>query len=143
MSTRGDTGRGIILSNTCYNTEVEAVEADYFLFKCPTMELMEKGRKTTKALLGYHGFTEYSPLWDIKNLKELNVMGEIEEWERCGIDCLAKMFRTGSLKSFQELREEYAVPNRSFYRYLQIRHALNAQFKEEALEWSEMSLLQM
>lgn len=36
--------------------------------------------------------------------------------------------RAGKLKSFQEIREEYAVPNQSFYRYLQVKHALDTQF---------------
>lgn len=33
--------------------------------------------------------------------------------------------------------EEYAIPNRSFYRYLQIRHALDAQFSGKEPEWCE------
>lgn len=34
------------------------------------------------------------------------------------------------------------IPNKSFFRYLQIRHALGEQFRERTLEWSKISLLQ-
>lgn len=37
--------------------------------------------------------------------------------------------------------EEYAIPNRSFYRYLQIRHALEAQFSGKEPVWCEMFCL--
>lgn len=68
-------------------------------------------------------------------------MGKIEEWERSDIHYLVQLHRAGRLKSFKEIREEYAVPNKSFYRHLQVRHALDAQFREEVPEWSEMSSL--
>lgn len=36
----------------------------------------------------------------------------------------------------------YGISNHSFYRYLQIRHALSIQFKTHAIEWSKVPLLQ-
>lgn len=68
-------------------------------------------------------------------------MGCFEEWDRQGIQCLAQLYKAGRLKSFQDLVEEYAISNRSFYRYLQIRHALEAQFGGEAPVWCEMTSL--
>lgn len=55
---------------------------------------------------------------------------------------LNQLFKNGTLKSFQELREQYAIPNMSFFRCLQIRHALGEQSRERALEWSKIPLLQ-
>lgn len=46
------------------------------------------------------------------------------------------------LKSFAELRQEYGIPNKTFYSYLQIRHALGNQFRDHTLEWSKIPLLQ-
>ncbi|PIO12292.1 hypothetical protein AB205_0045360 [Aquarana catesbeiana] len=134
-------GSNILMNSTCHDTIVEAVEADSFGYSCPTVQLMIRSWKTVKAVLGYTGFSEFSPIWNSKNLEELNVMGKIEEWDRRGIHCLAQLYRAGRLKSFQEIREEYAVPNRLFFSYLQVRHALEVQFRGKVIEWSEMPLL--
>lgn len=45
------------------------------------------------------------------------------------------------MKSFQEISEVYEISNRLFYRYLQIRHALNTQFRGKVPELSEMPFL--
>lgn len=79
--------------------------------------------------MGYRGFTEYSRLWDNKNLQELQVMGKIKEWESCGISRLTHIYEDRTLKSFQDLREEYDILNQSFSKYLQIRHALGAKMQ--------------
>lgn len=129
------------MSNISYATEVEAVEAESFGHSCPTTQLMIRSWKMVKAVLGYSGFSEFSPLWNNKNLKEHSVMGKMEEWDRRGIHRLRQMYRAGRMKLFQELREEFAVPNRLFFGYLQVRHALEAQFKGKEIEWSEMPLL--
>lgn len=143
-SNRGDcigAGCNILLNDTKHDTIVEAMEADSFDTKCPTIQMMVKVWVHVKKLLGYTGFAEFSPLWDNNNLKELKKMGRIEEWDRQGIHCLIQLYKAGRLKSFQELVVEYAISNRSFYRYLQIRHALKAQFGGKAPVWCEMSSL--
>ncbi|XP_073485354.1 vomeronasal type-2 receptor 26-like [Aquarana catesbeiana] len=58
-------------------------------------------------MVGYGGFSEFSPLWDNKNLKELMVMGKIEEWERSGIHRLAQMFNADSKNCIQCLEDEW------------------------------------
>lgn len=42
----------------------------------------------------------------------------------------------------QELREQYTILNKSFFRYPQVRHALAEQFRENALEWCKIPMLQ-
>lgn len=37
---------------------------------------------------------------------------------------------------------QYAVPNKSFFRYLQVKHALEVQFRGATLEWSTIPVLQ-
>lgn len=78
------------------------------------------------------------PIWNNKHLQELVPMEKINEWEEFDIGRLDGNY---TLKTFAELRE-YGIPNHTFYRYLQIRHALNAQFKIQAVEWSRAPLLQ-
>lgn len=109
--------------------------------KYPTLLLIVKIWKVVKALLGYQGFTEYSPLLDNKHLHELHSIGKMKECENGDINCLAQTYEYMTLKSFQELRKEYAIPNQSFYRYLKDRHALRMQFKEKTLGWNEIPLL--
>lgn len=87
------------------------------------------------------GYTEFSPIWDNKHLQEVENVEKSKECERCGLRRLAKLYKDTILKSFQELREEYGVSRQSFYKYLQIRHALKKQFKERPLERSEIAIL--
>lgn len=54
---------------------------------------------------------------------------------------LIQLYRETTLKSFQELREEYGIARQSFYKYLQIRHALNKQFRVKLLEFSGITVL--
>lgn len=51
------------------------------------------------------------------------------------------MYRAGRLKSFQEISEEYEISNQLFYRYLQVRHALDMQFRGKVPELNEMPSL--
>lgn len=92
--------------------------------------------------MGNTGLTEYAPIWDNKYLPDLIPMGKIKEWEVSGIKKLAQFYGGSTLKSFAELRGEYGMPNHSFYRYLQIRHALNAHFKTQTVLWCKAPLIQ-
>lgn len=47
----------------------------------------------------------------------------------------------GVFKLFLEFKEEYDIPNQSFFKYLQVRDALGTQFKERPVEWSEVTIL--
>ena len=44
-----------------------------------------------------------------------------------------QLFEGGVLKSFEQLKEKYELPNQDFYRYLQIRHYLHTH-----QEWEEL-----
>lgn len=68
-------GSNLLLNDNSHDTIVETVEADSFGSKCPTTQLMVKSWESVKNVLGYVGFSEFSPLWDNKNLNELKVMG--------------------------------------------------------------------
>lgn len=135
---KGVTGNNVLLGDTNRDTIVEALEADSFITRCPTTQLMVKSWTKVKKIMGYVDFSEFSPLWDNSKLNEVKIMGKIEEWDRQGIHFLSQLYKAGSLKTFQELVIEFAIPNRSFYRYLQVRHALDAQFNGKEPLWSDM-----
>lgn len=74
------------------------------------------------------------PLWGNRKLEEIQKMGAVRQWERSGLNVIVQLYQDGSLKSFQELKDQYAIPNKSFYRYLQIRHASTEKFRGRILE---------
>ena len=58
-----------------------------------------------------------------------------ERWREMGIVVLDQLFEGGVLKSFEQLKEKYELPNQDFYRYLQIRHYLHTH-----QEWEELCI---
>ena len=56
-----------------------------------------------------------------------------ERWREMGIVVLDQLFEGGVLMSFEQLKEKYELPNRDFYRYLQIRHYLHTHQEWEKL----------
>lgn len=131
-----------MLQGALHSNLVEALEADSLSPGRPTLKLITKVWHASKTIIGYSGLTEYTPIWDNKYLTDLILMGKIKEWEVSGIGKLAQLYGGSTLKSFAELRGEYDIPNHSFYRYLQIRHALNAHFKTQTVEWCKAPLIQ-
>lgn len=49
------------------------------------------------------------------------------EEERLGVRYMSQLCAGNVLKSFMNLQGEFALPKSPFYRYLQLRHALNSQ----------------
>lgn len=54
-----------------HNSLMEALEAESFLFNTPTFMLIKKTWEISKKILGCQGYTEFSPIWDKKHLKEV------------------------------------------------------------------------
>lgn len=103
--------------------------------------MVTKVWQSAKRAMGYRGLTEFSPIWHNKQLQELLTIEKNRTWERHGIYKLVQLFDGNTLKSFTELRQEYGIPNETFYCYLQIRHALDRQFRNCPLEWCKTLLL--
>ena len=62
--------------------------------------------------------------------------------EMCGIKRLRQLYKGDSCRKFQDLREEFNIPQHSFFTYLQVGHALEAQFRTQTLVWNETPLFQ-
>lgn len=134
--------RDLLTLEAPHKTVVEALEADSFASSNPTIRMITMVWKATKSLMGYDGFTEYAPLWHNRNLQEVVAMGEFKEWERWGINRLSQLYKGNVLKSFGELQIENGIPRQTFFRYLQMRYALSAQFRTRPLVWNNAPLLQ-
>lgn len=58
----------MILQITPHNSLVEIMEAGSFLHGPPTLDLMIRVWEAVKKILGYIGLTEYTPLWEKKQV---------------------------------------------------------------------------
>lgn len=56
-------------------------------------------------------------------------------WRSKGVSELGHLFDDGQLRSFQELRQEFSLPSKDFYKFLQIRHFLELQLKEGNIQF--------
>lgn len=136
----GSKSAQIILQGSPHSSLVEALEADSLQGETPTLKMITRVWQTAKRIMGYKGISEYSPIWNNKNLQELLSVDRNKLWERNGICRLIQ--RGDTLKPFEELRHEYGLPNRVFYSYLQIRHVLRKQFGRQPPTWCKIPLLQ-
>ncbi len=57
----------------------------------------------------------------------------LSAWLKLGISQISCLFSEGTLKSFQQIVEQYKVPKSNFYKYLQLRHFLKPKLDKEEL----------
>lgn len=57
----------------------------------------------------------------------------LSAWLKLGISQISCLFSEGTLKSFQQIVEQYKVPKSNFYKYLQLRHFLKPKIDKEEL----------
>lgn len=57
-----------------------------------------------------------------------------KKWEEAGLVVLDQLFEGNVIKTFEELRKEFELPQQDFFRYLQIRHYLHKH-----KEWERLS----
>ena len=67
----GNASGKMMLRGSPHSTVIETLEANSFLVKSPTVKMMVRIWQAGKLALGYKGLTEYSPLWENNNLKEI------------------------------------------------------------------------
>ena len=80
------------------------------------------------AKLGIPEYTDYTPLWQNKVLRELSNDQGAELWAARGIYYLHHLLSEGNLKSYQTLKEEFTLHDNMRFRFFQIRHAIQTQF---------------
>ncbi|XP_041429991.1 protein max isoform X1 [Xenopus laevis] len=77
-------------------------------------------------------WSKWSPLWGNETLIQLRQVPDPATWASVGIRYLGDVVRSGEIKQFEQLKEDYGLQNRMLFRFLQLRHALAAQFPEGA-----------
>lgn len=73
---------------------------------------------------------DYTPLWHNKTLPHLLQIPDPGIWESGGILYIHHLFSHGILKQFDVLCTEFTLPNYMFFRFFQIRHAMQSQFPQ-------------
>lgn len=81
-----------------------------------------------------------APLWHNPQLSEIFKIPDGACWANYGVKYAHQLFRDRTFRSFTDLKTEYKIPNKFFFRYLQLRHAATAQFgrEEDVLSPSSM-----
>ena len=55
---------------------------------------------------------------------------------------LRQLYKGDRYRKFLDLREEFNIRQHSFFTYLQVGHALEAQFRTQTLMWNKTPLFQ-
>lgn len=66
-------------------------------------------------------------------MPKLTSIPDYSLWIAIGVLYLSQAVANGTVKSFQTLKDNFVLPNHMFFRYLQLRHALNTQFRDSIL----------
>ena len=78
----------------------------------------------------------YSPLFSNPDIPEQLRSVGLSNWVSSGINNLSDLMFSNIMKSFDQLRDEFNIPVRDFYKYLQIRNFINSLLKENKLRFS-------
>lgn len=71
----------------------------------------------------------HTPLWDNSNLPELLTLPDVDIWINQGGIYLLQVMNSAGVKLFQDLKPTFGLPNSMLFRFLQLRHALQSQFR--------------
>lgn len=75
--------------------------------------------------MGWRGtLTQTTPLWQGIYLRSVSTLTGLRGWDRVGISTLGDVMRGTTMKSFQQLQTDFCLHKSQFYKFLQLRHAL-------------------
>lgn len=80
----------------------------------------------------------YTPLWGNPRLPHLLSIPDPAIWARYEIKIMQHIMPECRLLSYDELKDTFQLPARMFFHYLQLRHAIQAQFPDDVRLESHM-----
>lgn len=110
--------------------------------EAPTVKLLISLWAYVKKLIGITGFLSSTPLWRNRQLKEIQKLKGFKSWEDAGIKYISQLYQDNTLKSFQQIQTEFGIPHNNFYKYLQLRHALQTQNRTVRIQPTEHPIIQ-
>lgn len=93
----------------------------------PTVKLLNMVWTHTRSTLHIEGFFLHTPLWRNARYREVLKLEGFGLWERSGLQYVSQLYQSGVLRTFLDLQQEFGLPRGQFFRFLQLRHALEAQ----------------
>ncbi|XP_044161200.1 uncharacterized protein LOC122946001 isoform X1 [Bufo gargarizans] len=101
------------------------------------VQVWEDGKK-----LHFHiGLTTEVPLWDNPMFPSLRTGIDGRFWENHGIGVLGDLYSSNVFNSFEQLKERHDLPRTSFFKYLQVRHAMSTHFGNTVVSISDYPLI--
>lgn len=107
----------------------------------PTSILLKRVWGEIQKALKITGVLPFTPIWHNKRYPEVQELQGFTPWKERGIWFFAQLYEGEVLKTYEQLCREFQLNPRSFYQYLQLRHALQAQQTTHPLTVSTSSLL--
>lgn len=92
------------------------------------------------ACPSYGGFSPSTPIWMNPTLPQFYNLPDPMIWAVKGIKTLRDITYFGELQTFSQLQSRHDLPNTYLFRFLQIRHAFQEQFRELKVESLPSSL---
>lgn len=97
--------------------------------------------KHSKSITHFNDIIADMPLWHNPGLSELLLLPDTQVWRSCGVTKLEHLYNDDVFASFEQLQTKCELPRSYFFRYLQLRHALSAQFPAPRLRISSYPLI--
>lgn len=87
-------------------------------------------KQVSKHIEELQTFSPHIPLWGNSSLPHLRTVPDPQVWTRHGVKTLRHVMPEGRLLPFEGLKDKFGLPPWMYFRYLQLRHALRAQFPD-------------
>lgn len=78
-------------------------------------KLFDKTWQEMKNITCITGYTLFTPLWNHSSYGELMKLEAFDLWAFKGLRYIAQLFQNDVLKTFNQLSNEYGIPNQSFF----------------------------
>lgn len=82
----------------------------------------------SRNLTGTNTISPYTPLWGNPKLKHLQTVPDPDLWAGHGVKIIQQIISGGRIIPYDTLKNDFQLPSRMFFRYLQLRHAVQAQY---------------
>ena len=92
-------------------------------------------------MMGFRDIPAELSMWDNPLFEELYTFEDSIFWKQKGIVAMEQVYQSGNICSFDYLKTQYKLVDTFFYRFLQLRHALSAQFGSKSIDVSRFPLI--
>lgn len=94
------------------------------------MHSVSQAGKVTRgaAFVGLFSLSPHTPLWKNPNLPHFFGFEEPVVWTRFGVKKIRDIMHNSRLRTFDELKSLFNLPNTHFFKFIQLRHAYQLQY---------------